>query len=76
MPQGASVRDVAKFLEIVYGIYYSPSSLSRLTEIAAERIESWKKRKLSESYFAIYFDATVYVALGLKPDGTREILGF
>ena len=86
---GASVRDVAKFLEMVYGIYYSPSSLSRLTEIATEKIEKWRKRKLSESYFAIYLDATyisvrrgevdkepVYVALGLKPDGTREILGF
>ncbi len=86
---GASVRDVAKFLEMVYGIYYSPSSLSRLTEIAMEKIEAWRKRKLSKSYFAIYLDATyicvrrgevdkepVYVALGLKPDGTREILGF
>ncbi|BAT71784.1 transposase IS654 family [Thermosulfidibacter takaii ABI70S6] len=86
---GASVRDVAKFLEMVYGIYYSPSSLSRLTEIAKEKIEAWRKRKLSENYFAIYLDATyisvrrgtvdkepVYVALGLKPDGTREILGF
>ncbi len=86
---GASVRDVAKFLEMVYGIYYSPSSLSRLTEIATEKIEAWRKRKLSESYFAIYLDATyisvrrgevdkepVYVVLGLKPDGTREILGF
>jgi len=86
---GASVRNVAKFLEMVYGIYYSPSSLSRLTEVATKKIEAWRKRKLSESYFAIYLDATyisvrrgevdkepVYVALGLKPDGTREILGF
>ncbi len=86
---GASVRDVAKFLEMVYGIYYSPSSLSRLTEIAVKKIDSWRKRKLSGDYFAIYLDATyicvrrgevdkepVYVALGLKFDGTREILGF
>ena len=86
---GASIRDVAKFLEMVYGIYYSPSSLSRLTEIAVEKIEAWRKRKLSEDYFAIYLDATylsvrrgevekepVYVALGLKSNGTREVLGF
>jgi transposase-like protein len=86
---GASVRNVSRFLETVYGVYYSPSSLSRLTEVASERVEAWRKRELSENYFAIYLDATylsvrrgevekepVYVALGLKFDGTREVLGF
>ena len=47
---GASVRDVAKFLEMVYG---------RLTEIATEKIEVWKKRKLSESYLAVHLNTTI-----------------
>jgi putative transposase len=85
---GSSVRDVSKFLEMVHGAYYSPSSLSRLTEVASEKVESWR-RKLCEGYFAIYLDATypsvrrkdvekepVYIALGLRFDGTREVLGF
>ena len=54
---GTSIRDVTEFLEMVYGIYYSPSSLNRLTEIAVEKIETWRKRKLSEDYFAVYLDA-------------------
>ena len=55
---GASSRAVSRFIETIYGVYYSPASISRLTDVAEEEIESWRKRRLSEEYFALYLDAT------------------
>ena len=86
---GVSTRGISRFLEAVYGAFYSPQSISRLAEVAAEEVEGWRSRPLCTEYYAVYLDCTflsvrrgktakepVYVALGLKPDGSREILGF
>ena len=45
---GASTRAVSKFIETIYGAYYSAASISRLTEVAEEEIESWRGRRFSE----------------------------
>jgi putative transposase len=86
---GASTRDISRFLESVYGAFYSPQSISRLTQVVEEEVKEWKSRPLSQAYYAIYLDCTflavrrgkaakepVYVALGIRPDGRREVLGF
>ncbi|NOX44355.1 MAG: IS256 family transposase [Caldiserica bacterium] len=86
---GVSARGISRFLEAVYWVFYSPQSISRLAEVAAEEVEEWRSRPLYTEYYAVYLDCTflsvrrgktakepVYVALGLKPDGSREILGF
>ncbi len=57
--------------------------------MAEGEVKAWKERPLDEGYYAIYLDCTflsvhrgkaakepVYVALGVKPDGRREVLGF
>jgi putative transposase len=86
---GLSTRDIAKFLETVYGTLYSPQSISRLTQVVEEKVRAWRERPLSSEYYAIYLDGTflsvrrgqaakepVYLALGILPDGRREVLGF
>jgi putative transposase len=86
---GSSVRDVSNFLYSVYSAYYSPSSISRLINVAEDEIEAWRNRALAERYAVVYLDAIflpvirgesekepVYVALGVRLDGTREILGY
>ena len=86
---GVSTRRISRFLEAVYGAFYSPQSISRLAEVTMEEVEEWKRRPLCREYYAIYLDCTflsvrrgkaakepVYVALGIKPDGSREVLGF
>jgi len=86
---GSSVRDVSNFLYSIYSAYYSPSSISRLLEVAEAEIEAWRHRALAERYAVVYLDAMflpvirgesekepVYVALGVHQDGTREILGY
>jgi len=52
-------------------------------------VKAWRERPLSEEYYAVFLDGTfffirrgktakepVYITLGIKPDGRREILGF
>jgi putative transposase len=86
---GVSTRAISRFIEAVYGAFYSPHSISRLTQVAEEEVKAWKERPLDGEYYAIYLDCTflsvrrgkaakepVYVALGVKPDGRREVLGF
>jgi len=73
----------------VYGAFYSPQSISRLTQVVEEEVKAWRERPLEEEYYAVFLDGTflsirrgktakesVYIALGIKPDGRREILGF
>ncbi|MBC7109323.1 MAG: transposase [Methanomassiliicoccales archaeon] len=86
---GLSTRNISRFLEGVYGAFYSPQSISRLVAVTKEEVKSWRERPLGEEYYAVFLDVTflsvrrgktakepVYMALGIKPDGHREILGF
>ncbi|MBC7318265.1 IS256 family transposase [Candidatus Bipolaricaulota bacterium] len=86
---GVSTRNISRFLEGVYGAFYSPQSISRLLAVTKEEVKSWRERPLAEEYYAVFLDGTflsirrgktakepVYMALGIKPDGRREILGF
>ena len=58
-------------------------------EVAQGQVKAWRERPLSEEYYGVFPDGTflsiprgktakepLYVALGIKPDGRREILGF
>jgi putative transposase len=52
-------------------------------------VKAWRGRSLNEEHYAVFLDGTflsirrgktdkepVYMVLGIKPDGRREILGF
>ena len=67
----------------------TPKRASRLTRVVEEEVREWRNRPLAREYYAIYLDGTflsvrrgkaakepVYLALGIRPDGRREILGF
>jgi transposase-like protein len=86
---GVSTRAISRFLDSVYGAFYSPQSISRLTQVVEDEVKAWRERPLDAEYYAIYLDGTflsvrrgrtakepVYIALGIKPDGRREVLGF
>ena len=83
---GVSTRDISR--DSVRGILL-PKRASPLTQVVEEEVREWQKRPLAREYYAIYLDGTflsvrrrkavkepVYLALGIRPDGRREILGF
>ncbi|MFS0723159.1 IS256 family transposase [Paenibacillus sp. 1P07SE] len=86
---GMSTREVAKFIESMFGTHYSPTTISNITQTVMEDIEAWQNRPLEKRYSVIYLDGlyvklkrnsvsseAVYLAMGIDERGIREILGF
>jgi putative transposase len=87
--RGMSVREIQKFLAEMYAVDVSPDLISRVTDAVVEEVTAWQARPLEAMYPVVFFDAlrvkiredavvrnkAVYLALGVLPDGTRDILG-
>ena len=87
--RGMTVREVQAFLAEMYGVEVSPEFISSVTDAVMSDVTSWQARPLEPMYPVVFFDAlrvkirdeavvrskAVYLALGVLPDGTRDILG-
>src|SRR5215831_9969411 len=85
--RGMSVREIRGHLEELYGIDVSADLISAVTDAVLEEVAEWQNRPLDVCYPLVFFDAirvrdegfvrnkAIYIALGIRPDGTKEILG-
>ncbi len=87
--RGMSVRDIQAHLEELYQVDVSPEMISTVTDEVLEEVTSWQERPLDACYPVVVFDAlrvkirdegivrnkAVYVALGVRTTGQKEILG-
>ncbi|MGF6977481.1 putative transposase [Paraburkholderia sp. JPY465] len=87
--RGMTVREIQGFLAEQYGTEVSPEFISCVTDAVTEEITAWQGRPLEPMYPVVFFDAlrvkirdegmvrnkAIYLALGILPDGTRDILG-
>ncbi|MCY0852599.1 IS256 family transposase [Cupriavidus sp. D39] len=87
--RGMTVREIQAFLVEQYGTEVSPAFISSITDAVMEEVTTWQARPLEVMYPVVFFDAlrvkmredgvvrskAVYLALGVLPDGTRDILG-
>src|SRR5512143_798356 len=87
--RGMSVRDTVGHLRELYGVEVSPDLISAVTDVVLEEITAWQARPLEPVYPLVFFDAlrvkirdeglvrnkAVPIALGVRADGTKEILG-
>ncbi len=87
--RGMTVRDIQSFLQEQYGTTVSPEFISAVTDEVMAEVSAWQSRPLEPMYPVVFFDAlrvkiredavvrnkAVYLALGVLPDGTRDILG-
>lgn len=87
--RGLSVREIRGHLEEIYGIEVSPDLISAVTDAVLDEVAEWQNRPLDAVYPLIFFDAirvkirdegfvrnkAVYIALGILPNGGKEILG-
>jgi transposase-like protein len=85
---GVSTRKIDKVVENL-GVHIDKNEVTRITTKLSETVQTWKNRPITEEYPIIYADATfpkirengtvtsqaLMIALGVKKDGTREILG-
>ncbi len=87
--RGMTVREVQGFMAEQYGVEVSPDFISSVTDAVMEEVTAWQGRPLESMYPVVFFDAlrvkiredavvrnkAIYLALGVLPDGTRDILG-
>ena len=87
--RGMTVRDIQGFLRAQYSTEVSPAFISSITDEVMAEVTAWQARPLEPMYPVVFFDAlrvkiredavvrnkAVYLALGVLPDGTRDILG-
>ncbi len=87
--RGMSVREIAGHLRDLYGIDASPDLISAVTDAVLDEVAAWQTRPLEPVYAIVFFDAlrvkirdeglvrnkAVHIALGVRADGTKEILG-
>jgi putative transposase len=87
--RGLTVREIQGYLAESYGTEVSPDLISTVTDSVLAEVTAWQARPLETVYPVVFFDAlrvkvrednvvrnkAVYLALGIRRDGSREILG-
>jgi putative transposase len=87
--RGLTVREIQAFMTEMYAVDVSPDLISNVTDAVLSDVAAWQARPLEAMYPVVFFDAlrvkirqdgvvrnkAVYLALGMLPDGTRDILG-
>jgi transposase-like protein len=87
--RGMTMREIQGFLAEQYGTEVSPEFISSVTDAVMAEVTTWQSRPLEAMYPVVFFDAlrvkiredavvrnkAIYLALGVLPDGTRDILG-
>lgn len=87
--KGMTTRDISSHLREVYGVEASAEMISHMTDRILPVAKEWQNRPLERKYAIVFMDAVhfhvrednrvvkkaVYVAIGTRLDGTREVLG-
>lgn len=87
--KGMTTRDISSHLSQVYGVDASAEMISHMTERILPIAKEWQNRPLECKYAIVFMDAVhfhvrednrtvkkaVYVAIGTKLNGQREVLG-
>jgi putative transposase len=87
--RGMSTREIQGHLRELCGVEVSPDLVSAVTDAVLDEVAEWQNRPLEALYPLVFLDAlrvkvrdegtvrnkAVHVALGVRPDGTKEVLG-
>ncbi|KAB2965036.1 IS256 family transposase [Zoogloea sp.] len=87
--RGMSVREIQAFLLQMYHTDVSADFISQVTDAVMDEVLQWQSRPLEAVYPVVFFDAlrvkiredavvrnkAVYLALGIRADGSRDVLG-
>ncbi|MCT3584157.1 hypothetical protein EFS17_09370 [Levilactobacillus brevis] len=87
--RGITTKEIAELMEKIYGSYYTPATMSNITQDVAEQVERFHQRQLADKYAVVYVDATyvhlrrdtvengaVYIMIGIRPHGRKEVLNY
>ena len=85
-----TMREIQGSLRETYATDVSAEFINSVTEAVMAEVTTWQARPLESTYPVVFFDAllrvkikedpvvrnkAIHLALGVLPDGTRDILG-
>lgn len=87
--KGMSNSDIEEQIRELYDFNISTSTISRITDAITNDVIAWKNRPLEVTYLIVWMDGivfkvrenskvinkTIYIAVGLRTDGKKEVLG-
>jgi putative transposase len=87
--RGMTTSDISEQVKQVYGVEVSEGTISNVTDRIHELVRQWQQRPLEAVYYAVWMDGIVlkikesgkyinkciYLVIGLKTDGLKEVLG-
>lgn len=87
--RGMTTSDISEHVKEVYGVEVSEGTISNVTHRITEHVKSWQNRPLEPVYFTVWMDGIIlkvkqngkyinkciYLVIGLKKDGLKEVLG-
>ena len=86
--EGLTTRRIAKVLSKLFQRKYEKSVISTMTQSFKDTMQAWRNKQLEKEYLLLSLDAihtkvrretvqgeAFYVAIGLKKDFTREVVG-
>jgi len=87
--KGMSNSDIEQQIREAYNLELSTSTISRITDKVVNDIVAWQNRPLEPVYLIVWMDGivfkvrensklinkTIYIAVGLRRDGKKEVLG-
>ena len=87
--RGMTTSDISEQVKEVYGVDVSEGTISNVTNRILEHVKQWQQRPLESVYFTVWMDGIVmkvrhngrytnkcvYIVIGLRQDGHKEVLG-
>ncbi len=87
--RGMTTSDISQQVKDIYGVSISEGTISNITNHMLEHIKEWQNRPLEPVYFTVWMDGImikikqngkylnkcVFLIIGLKNDGFKEVLG-
>lgn len=87
--RGMTTSDISEQVKQVYGVDVSEGTISNVTARINEHVKEWQARPLEPVYYVVWMDGImlrikhggkfinkcIYLVIGLKKDGLKEVLG-
>jgi putative transposase len=87
--RGMTTSDISEQVKEIYGVDVSEGTISNVTNRILEDVKAWQNRPLEPVYFTVWMDGIVlkikhngryinkcvYLVIGLKKNGLKEVLG-
>ena len=87
--RGMTTSDISRQVQEAYGVEVSEGTISNVTNRIIEHVKEWQNRPLEPVYFTVWMDGIVlkvrhsgkyinkciFLVIGLRNDGIREVLG-